>query len=321
MIKTHALELVDHLTRAQNNGLVDVTLDRVAHRRDDAAWIERCLHRSTNTRVMPVWRQKNLIDMKRRRAVALLPKQIARGKIPLERTVLMGCDERHTYFALRCEAESDPLADFPRVDDALFEDLRKVGPVLADWDASLLAYAKGMCYWHERHRYCGVCGSATINAKAGHLRICNAPGCAAVHFPRTDPAIIVLVHSDDQCLLGRQSRWPKDVYSTLAGFVEPGESAEQAVVREVVEETGVRIDRLFYHSSQPWPFPSSLMLGFHAQAAWQPIGGNDRELEDARWFTREPLSRAMAGHGPLRLPPAFSISRKLMEDWCRRKHP
>ncbi len=316
MIATGALDHVDTLTRARTNGLIHDAFDRMAHRRDDAAWLERCLRRS-NTRVVPVWNQKNLIDVDKRCAVTLAPKDMARGEPALQRSVLMGRDDAHIYIAYRCEGEADPPADLPFDDGVSFEDLRKVGPVLADRDAALLAYAKGMCYWHERHRFCGVCGAATISAKAGHLRTCSDPACAAVHFPRTDPAVIVLVHCGDGCLLGRQSRWPEGVYSTLAGFVEPGESAEQAVEREVAEETGVRMEGLSYHSSQPWPFPASLMLGFHARAARQPICRHDGELEAARWFTREQVARAIAGRGPLRLPPAFSISRKLIEDWCK----
>jgi NAD+ diphosphatase len=308
-------EAIDHLSRARQNGLVNSALDRITHRRDDLEWISQHLN-NDSTRFIPVWRQKNLISTEKLKAVMLSYEDIAPTETILESTVLLGAHERHTYFAYFLDGDRDPIDEQFLHTDAAFEDLRRLGPMLNDWDASLLAYAKGICYWHERHRFCGVCGSPTINSKAGHLRLCTGPDCGASHFPRTDPAIIVLVHCGEHCLLGRQSRWPEGVYSTLAGFVEPGESAEQAVLREVCEETGIGIEQMSYQSSQPWPFPSSLMLGFLATAKFEQIRRNDHELEDARWFTREQVVAAVADRGPLKLPPAFSVSRRLIEDWC-----
>jgi NAD+ diphosphatase len=171
-----------------------------------------------------------------------------------------------------------------------------------------------MTYWHHRHRFCGVCGSPTDSIEGGFQRLCANPDCGHRHFPRTDPAIIVLVTSGERGLLGRQPSWPKGMYSTIAGFVEPGETLEDAVIREVREETNIELCRVHYHSSQPWPFPSSLMLGFSAQAASSEIRVDEYELENACWFTREELTRKLLAN-VLRLPSPMSISFRLIEDW------
>jgi NAD+ diphosphatase len=171
-----------------------------------------------------------------------------------------------------------------------------------------------MAFWHARHRFCGVCGAPTESVDAGHRRRCTRPDCAADHFPRTDPAIIVLVHAGDRCLLGRQARWTPGQYSTIAGFVEPGEALEDAVAREVREETGVLVHDVRYHSSQPWPFPASLMVGFTAAAATRDVHVDGTELEDARWFSRDDIRRGLAS-GALRLSSPASISYALIRDW------
>ena len=185
-----------------------------------------------------------------------------------------------------------------------------MAPLLAEEEAGLLGYARAMIGWRRTHRHCGRCGATTLPAKAGHVLVCTNPVCRHEQFPRLDPAIIVLVIDGDRVLLGRQASWPAGRYSTIAGFVEPGESLEDAVAREVHEETGIRVDEIEYHSSQPWPFPSSLMLGFTARAASQDIDLRDLELEDARWFTREDI----VGGTPY-LPPNISISFRLIEHW------
>jgi NAD+ diphosphatase len=184
-------------------------------------------------------------------------------------------------------------------------------------EGSVLAYARGMIWWHSRHRFCGVCGGPTESAEAGHVRRCLDAACATTHFPRTDPAVIMLVTDGERALLGRQKAWPKGQHSTLAGFVEPGECLEDAVAREVCEETGIRVEEVRYHSSQPWPFPASIMLGFTASAATTEIAVDTSELEDARWFERGWIRR----HGDddeFRLPRRDSIARHLIEDWLAR---
>lgn len=188
--------------------------------------------------------------------------------------------------------------------------LREVGAVLGDRDAGLLVHAVGLVNWHAAHPRCARCGEPTAVTQGGAVRQCA--GCSAQHFPRTDPAVIVLVTDGaDRCLLGRQPTWPPGRYSTLAGFVEPGESAEQAVVREVEEESGVRVRDVDYRASQPWPFPSSLMLGFRAVCDPDAVpSAQDGELEEVRWFTRE--EAASLGFTAV---PRLSIAQELLADW------
>jgi NAD+ diphosphatase len=195
-----------------------------------------------------------------------------------------------------------------------FQDLRQVAALLDGQSGALLAYARAMAYWHRRHRFCGDCGSPTISAEGGHLRVCTDERCGQRNFPRTDPAIIVLVTCGEHCLLGRKPTWPTGRYSTIAGFVEPGECIEDALRREVYEETGVTVLEMHYHSSQPWPFPTSLMLGFTARAGRDPIRVDRDELEDAGWFTRKEIRHGLR-QGALGLPPGISVSYRLIEDW------
>jgi NAD+ diphosphatase len=204
----------------------------------------------------------------------------------------------------------DASAEASGLADARLEELRPLAPLLDSREASVLAYARALSYWRGRHRYCGVCGAPCAAGKAGHVRVCTSAACGAQFFPRLDPAIIVLVTDGERALLGRQASWPSGRYSTIAGFVEPGESLEDAVAREVLEETTVEVTSVAYHSSQPWPFPSSLMLGFVAGAAPGAPARGDSELEDARWFTREQIAS-----GTPVLPPPTSISYRLIEDW------
>jgi len=192
-----------------------------------------------------------------------------------------------------------------------FEELRALAPGLPAEEAGLLAYARALVIWRRRHRFCGVCGAATFPDRAGHLIRCSRERDRHEFFPRLDPAIIVLVTDGERALLGRQSGWPPGRYSTIAGFVEPGESLEDAVAREVMEETGVPVGAARYNSSQPWPFPSSLMIGF--QAAAVPGSGISvgPELEDAQWFTREQIR----AEGIPLIPPSHSISYRLISAW------
>ena len=193
-----------------------------------------------------------------------------------------------------------------------YEELRPLLGLLQEDEARLLAYSRALLVWRERHRYCGVCGAATTPRSAGHVLVCTRASCGASFFPRIDPAVIVLVTDGPLALLGRQASWPPGRYSALAGFVEPGESLEEAVAREVEEETGVRVVSARYFASQPWPFPASLMLGFHATGARGALRLDD-ELEDARWFRSDELRAAPDGL----LPPRHTIARRLIEEWLR----
>ncbi len=197
--------------------------------------------------------------------------------------------------------------------DTPWIDLRLAAAAWSRFHSGLFAYAKALLLWQSRARHCGACGSPTQLVRAGHCARCRNPDCAMQQFPRTDAAIIVLVKNGNRALLGRQRSWPKKRWSTLAGFVEPGESLEDAVRREVDEEAGVRLDAVDYHSSQPWPFPGALMVGFHATASDPAIRVGD-ELEDARWFRDTELVAAI-GAGQVQLPQPISISRCLIEDW------
>ena len=192
--------------------------------------------------------------------------------------------------------------------------LRQVGAVLSDRDSGLMTHAVALAYWHDTHTHCPRCGTPTVPAPAGHLTTCPADGTE--HFPRLDPAVIMLVTDpDDRCLLARNSAWPPRRMSVLAGFVEPGESIEQAVAREVYEETAIAVGQIRYLGSQPWPLPRSLMLGFQAVAAGgQRIVVDKEEIGEARWFSRAEL-RASIDEGELAIAPSSSIARRLIEYW------
>jgi NAD+ diphosphatase len=292
-------------------------LDRASHLRKDEAWLAARRH-DRSSRLVPVWRGENLIALptpEAPRAVLLAVEAVAGTEA--ENTHLLGLAEDCAYFALDLSSHDSPQATLDIDAGAEFMDLRRVGPLLPRREGSLLAYARGLVYWHARHGYCGVCGSPTRSEEAGHLRRCTDPQCATPHFPRTDPGVIMLVHDGERCLLGRQKSWAPGMRSTLAGFVEPGESLEEAVAREVYEETKVTLDRITYHSSQPWPFPASLMLGFHASARSTAIEVDHSELEDAAWYQKDWL-RTHQDDESFRLPRRDSIARRLIEDWLAR---
>jgi NAD+ diphosphatase len=285
-------------------------LDRAAHLRKDTAFLQQARHAAAS-RIVPIHKSRNLV----RRgpagwsAVYLEASADLSAVVPDAEYVLLGRFDDVIYFAAEFgEAENVAATVLPP--DARFEDLRMVGGQLPAQEAGILAYARGMTYWRHRHRFCGVCGAPNESASAGHVMRCTNAACATDHFPRLDPAIIVLVSDGARALLGRQSNWPEGRYSTIAGFVEPGESLEDAVAREVLEETGVHVSEADYHSSQPWPFPASLMIGFSARADGAQIPRADEELEDVRWFSRADIAAGLAG-----LPPSQSVSYRLIEDW------
>lgn len=308
---------MDHLTRSLTNGLVYAALERAGEIRVHEHRL-RELVAGPDCRILPVWLDKNLVvDDDAVKAVWLTTTDLPLDDA--ESPIFLGMIEGRACFALDLQAEDPRLPTLEK--HGRFTELRAIGPVMADEDASVLSYARGMCHWHRRHVFCGACGHRTISIQGGHVRKCINEGCGIHHFPRTDPAIIVLVNDEDRCLLGRKREWPAGRFSTIAGFVEPGEAVEQAVVREVREETGIEVGEVSYHSSQPWPFPGSVMLGFHARVSrLRDIELVDGELEDARWFTRGEIERALDRTGPLRLPPGISIARRLIEDWYYQGH-
>ncbi|WP_251359231.1 NAD(+) diphosphatase [Kangiella sp. TOML190] len=197
--------------------------------------------------------------------------------------------------------------------------LRDIAKILTAQDGYLANVASALNQWHSSHQYCGFCGAETFASSLGFVRRCSNNDCQKDHFPRTDPAIIVAIsHTDEngeeQLLLGRQASWPEKRYSLVAGFVEPGESLEQAVKREALEEAGIEVTNVQYQASQPWPFPQSVMLGFSATAINQQIQLQDQELEDAGWFSRQKINQLLK-QDELLLPMEFSISRMLVEQW------
>jgi NAD+ diphosphatase len=288
-------------------------LDRAVERREDAAWIAAALGHP-DTLFVPVWRSRNLMrGVAEGRPEGVFITEAAAEAVRMfgGPWAFLGLLDGVPVFAIDLSAADDPLPLLPPELGEL-TDLRAVAGLLPPPDASVLAHARGLMHWRNRHRFCGVCGAACEARGAGHLMHCTA--CNTQHFPRTDPAVIMLVHLGDRALLGHSQRFPSStMYSTLAGFVEPGESLEEAVTREVFEESGIRVSRVQYHSSQPWPFPSSIMLGFYAQALTEAISIDPNELRDARWFTREEM-RNHTQHG-FNLPRPDSIARRLIEDW------
>lgn len=239
-----------------------------------------------------------------------------------EQLVFLGLDRKGPLFALDVSShQQDRLEPWPG--DSEFVDLREVAWQLEAQQAAQLAYARGLIFWNRNHRFCGLCGSATRSEYGGHMRRCSNPDCRRMHFPRTDPAVIMLVEDRSdakrpRCLLARNSRFPNRMMSTLAGYVDPLESLEETVAREVFEECGIRVGQIEYQASQPWPFPSSIMLGFRARALTLDIVVDGVEIDVAHWFEAEQLKSfgewGDAGDG-FCLPRRDSIARYLVNSW------
>jgi NAD+ diphosphatase len=281
-------------------------VDRLKFSRADAETVALAIAEGT-ARLIPVWRSRcPLIRIPLPSAFLLEVGVGLFADIDVDELILLGEYRGNAVFTTEIEADAAPAL----TEGAEFADLRLVAGLLPHEEAGLLAYARAMVSFRHRHRFCGSCGAPTRPKQAGRMMICTNEGCATEFFPRVDPAIIVLVTQGDRALLGRQAGWPAGRYSTIAGFVEPGESLEDAVRREVLEETGIVTSATNYQSSQPWPFPRSLMLGFRAEAISTEIRLGDEELEDARWF-----SRAEIAAGTPQLPFPQSIAFRLIQEW------
>ena len=283
-------------------------LDRVDFRRRDTAWIADRLA-TPEARFLPVWRSKNLVSLTADGlpCIAAIPLETVAQLLSSMPWALLGLRDGTPYFAIDLSPLDTPL---PPETPGHFEDLRRIGSVLPAEDAAILAHARGLMHWRAHHKFCPVCGATCQPEQAGHVMACA--GCGTHHFPRTDAAVIMLVTHGDRALLGHHARFrDTPMFTTLAGFVETGETLEEAVAREVFEESGIRVANVRYQSSQPWPFPASIMLGFRADAITEDITFDGHELLDVRWFTREDLEK----RDGFSIPPKLSIARRLIDDW------
>ncbi len=281
-------------------------LDRRAEARLDPDWLKAALL-DPDTRFVVSRGPTHLVRLEPSPQVALLTaQQPGIADLPASHLSLLGWF-RGVRLVLADLPEHYPL----EVPGAVYKELRPLLGELPAGEADVLGFARALVLWRGRHRHCGVCGAPTAPKSAGHVLVCTSEICGAEFFPRIDPAIIVLVTDGDYALLGRQKSWDAGRYSTLAGFVEPGETLEETVAREVEEETGTRVTWVRYQASQPWPFPQSLMLGFRAGATRGPIQLLDGELEDARWFDRQQIQSGQH----VGLPAPYTIARQLIEGW------
>jgi NAD+ diphosphatase len=296
---------MDH---ARPNFFAGPYIDRRAEAREDAGWLEAA-RADPATLYLVGQGTAQLVRSKTDPRIEFLSNDhpIVRGADPAQFSLL------GWFHGTRCvliNLEPDSAVSVP--EGAAFEELRPLSPLLRGDDAGLLAYARALTIWRSRHHFCGLCGKPTVPERAGHVIRCTNEVCRHEFFPRLDPAIIVLVTDGERALLGRQASWPPGRFSTIAGFVEPGESLEDAVVREVMEETAVQVTSANYDSSQPWPFPSSLMVGFHATAEPGGVVQVSGELESAAWFTREEVES-----GGTMVPPSHAISYRLISAWLK----
>jgi NAD+ diphosphatase len=290
------------------------SLDRAAPRRRDAAWLRERLADDA-TRVLPLWRLCPLVRSGDAPGLAWATPALLDGRVTAPEPVFLGLEGGVAHFAADLSDRPDPIVEFGFENVAHFPDLRAIAGLLPPADAAIAAQARHLVDWHARHGFCPGCGEATRPKDGGWARWCSA--CSSEHFPRTDPVVIMLVLDGERCLLGRQPAWPRPFFSALAGFVEGGETLEEAVQREVAEEAGVAVADVRYLASQPWPFPASLMLGCTARATTHTIVVDRSELEEAGWFTRDEVRAALAAPtARLALPPPMAIAHHLIRAWA-----
>ena len=301
---------------AYTNNFSGNPLDRASDRRSDPVWVAARLAADT-TLVLPVWNGAPFVedDGKGGVRLAYIPPALASElSAGAERLLFLGLWKETAVFAVDLEGPADPAA-VPLAGLGRFEDLRGLALRLPETEAAIAATAKGVFEWRRRHRHCSACGQPSESAEGGWKRIC--PACKTEHFPRTDPVVIMLAVCGERCLVGRQAAWPKGMWSALAGFLEPGESAEEACARELKEEANLDTLSVAYHSTQPWPYPSSLMIGLIAEVADTEARPDQTELEAVRWFTREEARRLLKGEieGAF-APPKLAIAHQLIKAWA-----
>jgi NAD+ diphosphatase len=323
--------IMDALNPFEGNIFAGSHLDRAGNARRDPAWLATQLGNPA-ARFLPLWQLKAPIHAKPTPRLNWLSGAQAQESLTSADAILLGIDkEQVPHFAFDAGSEEDtaPFADLQ------YEEVRSIAPSIARGDASLLAQARSLIDWHRRHGFCAVCGAPTRMAGAGYIRRCTSTGCGVQHFPRTDPVVIMMITHGKRCLVGRQRWFPNGFYSTLAGFMEPGESIEEAVRREVWEEASIEVGEVRYHSSQPWPYPSSLMIGCVGEATTDNIVVDQHELDDARWVDRDVVRRAIdqvtaksfdpftkigtrdgSGEFELLVPAPMAIAHQLMRTWA-----
>jgi NAD+ diphosphatase len=293
-------------------------LDRVSYKRSDPDWIDGQLE-NPDSLAVALWNGKPLIEdapgPDQALRIAYLPIGLAREVAGSDQRLLfLGLWKEVAVFAIDLETALDP-AEGPLTGFGRFEDLRATALRLPAGDAAILATAKSVFEWRRRHGFCPSCGQQTLAIDGGWKRVCES--CRTEHFPRTDPVVIMLPTIGDRCLLGRQAVWPKGMYSALAGFLEPGESIEEACAREVYEESGLRATAVRYHSTQPWPYPSSLMIGLFCEVEDDNAVADQIEIEEVRWFTRDEIKKMIAGElSDARAPGTMAIAAQLIRAWA-----
>ncbi len=289
-------------------------LDRAGDRRADPAWLAEKLE-ADGTLAIALWNGAPLVEQGGKGPqLAYLPGDLAQELSGgPERLLFLGLWKDTPVFAVDLEGGPDP-AEGPLQGFGRFEDLRGAALSLPAADAGIAATAKAMFEWRRKHRHCAACGERSEVVDGGWKRVCIA--CRAEHFPRTDPVVIMLAVRGDRCLLGRSPHFPKGMFSALAGFVEPGESLEEACARELMEEAGLRATSVRYHSTQPWPWPNSLMIGLIAEVENEDAAPDQTELEEVRWFTREETRALLAGElKGVWAPPPLAIAHHLVKAW------
>jgi NAD+ diphosphatase len=288
-------------------------LDRVSQRRVDQGWVEARLE-DPDSRFLPFWKLQVLVKSGDSPDLAWARADVCEHMSESASPVLLGERDGVAHFAVDLSGLSNPVDALGLGDAAHFIEPHGIVAALPEGDAGIIAQGRGMLTWHERHVFCGGCGERTRPEHAGYMRRC--PDCALEHFPRTDPVVIMLVQHGQRCLLGRQPMFPKGMWSALAGFLEPGETIEEAVEREVMEEAGLPVGQVRYVASQPWPFPASLMIGCIADSNSEQIVVDKTELDDAQWFERDAVARALRGeHDEMFVPPPMAIAHHLLRAW------
>jgi len=304
-------------------------LDRCSTQRKNPDWISRQLEKES-TRITPLWRNRNLVNSGdiNGAPAAIFMQLLEPGFLLADQLelVYLGSHQGAHHFAVEIDPEDEGMAK-EIANEHEFVDLRNIGSIMASDQAAISAYARGLLYWHRHNQYCSRCGQPTQSRHGGHMRQCVKAECLKEHYPRTDPAVIMLVetrlgeNNTPACLLGRHTKLPDRIYSTLAGYVDPGENLEEAVAREIMEEAGITLDSIQYLGSQPWPFPSALMMGFIASASHQELTVDPEELEDARWFSRDEVlsfGEMDDDQARYRLPRKDSIARNLINAWLKK---